>query len=194
MKSLKTGFCLLVIALCGFTYANAQTAQTEKVQRNYEVMMQTVIGTDAADNQNNTPSALSPEIGKLKQNYSYKNYRMSLNNFQRIAENGTINSRTLINSIGSFPSIESYPIYFNWRLVRVKNSDNETTDSVKIDFFHFDASFPAPRSNSIAYDKIELDLSELVLKIGKPTVIGSIAVPQTNETLFFITTVKEIKN
>lgn len=187
-------FSLLFIALCNFSYANAQTNQTEKVQRNYEIMMQTVIGTDNAVEKKNIPTSLSQEINKFKQNYSYKNYELASTSLQRVAEGGSIRYRSLTNDIGSFPEIPTYAIYFNWNFNSIEESKSGSPNDIFIKVFNFDASFPKKRDNLVSYEKVELGIVELNVKANKPNVIGSIAMPQTDETLFFILTVKETNN
>jgi hypothetical protein len=196
MKILRNTFTivsLLIIILLGVNDSSAQdnNAKTSlQNQSSFRVYFQTVLGSDQV-NTKKTPTNLTQVINQIKTDYPYSNYQLISTSYHQISDQGQIQSATILKSIGDF-GIESSPIFVEWTLGPIDKRE-ESLNTIKFIRFNFNAEFPVKINDILSYRKIKYNLSRIRVNENVPTVFGSLSVPQSDETIFFVLTVKEIK-
>lgn len=195
-----------IFAVCLLSLPNifAQTPPVKsQANANYEVILQTVIGSNNADNKTDVSQTLSGVIKKLKANYSYSNFRLSSTFLQRIADGGTIDFKTFLAGENSANKLLNTPSFLVWTLSRLESLPNaKGQNSIQFQSFRFGQQVPVEtqtskdengKTNSVFdYEIVGLTLQKFSLIENAQTVIGSIPTSKPDELLFLILTVKSV--
>ena len=192
-------FCF--VCLLSLTNAFAQTpSNRNQIEPSNEVILQTLIASNGANNKSDIPQMLSGAVKKLKANYSYLNYRLGATFYQRVANNGavelkSVSSETLPNQEGN------YSIFSEWTFNYLQNlPDDKGQNSIQLQNFRFGQRIPivasrvvdaAGRTSSVVnYEQVGLTIQKLSLPENVPTIVGSLTTTKPDELMFLILTVK----
>ena len=202
MKLKKILFSIAVLIFFSLNSSNAfaqsETKQTENV---YEITFQTLVGSNAAGEKTDVPPSLAGVVRKLKTVYTNGNYRLTSTYFQRVAQNGTIESRNLINNANGNQDNQT-PIFSEWSLSEVKSlPDSKGRNSIQFQSFRFGQRTPVKTSifngetgktsSVVNYEQIALTLNKSAVTENVPTVIGSLPMP-SGEIIFIVLSVKSV--
>lgn len=192
-RNVFTIVSLLMIFLTGSTAISAQNNKNKPGRQDlssFKIYFQTVLGTDKADN-SKTSQNVSRAIERIKSDYSYTNYQVISTSYQQISNQGQIQSANIWKSIGDF-GIENSPIFVQWNIGPIESRE-ESLNTIRFRRFNFNAEIPILIKDTLKYRKIKYSLSGIRVDENIPTVFGSLAVPQSDETVFFVLTVKKVK-
>ena len=182
----------MLFAVILFASANIISAQEKKspaniTNQNYEVILQTFVGSNKLDSDKSDNKIFN----RVSSSFGYKSYKQIASNYQRILEGGNITYRTKTKTLGSLEITDEYLISVNWNMGKLTRMSNK---EVMFNGFVYETGLPLKTGNVTSYEKIGVNLNKVGLEIGKPAVIGSLYIPQADETLFFALTVKEVNN
>ena len=192
------------VCLLSLTNLFAQTPPVKfQASANYEVVLQTLIGSNNASNKSDAAQTLSDVVKKLKANYSYSNYRLNSTFLQRIADGGTIDFKTFSAGEDSANKVPNAPSFSVWTLSRLESLPNaKGQNSIQFQGFRFGQQVPVEiqtskdengkTNSSFNYEMVGLTLQKFSLIENAPTVIGSISTSKPDELLFLILTVKSV--
>jgi hypothetical protein len=204
MTKSKIAFSIIAffsVCLLSLTNGFTQTSPTGKqIEPSYEVILQTLVASNNANNKSDIPQMLIGAVKRLKANYPYSNYRLGETFYQRIANTGAIELRNVSNEI--IPDQErSYSIFSEWTLNNLQNlPDAKGQNSIQFQSFRFGQRIPIITSsvkdadgkiNSVVnYEQVGLTIQKLSLAENVPTVIASLSTWKPNELMFLVLTVK----
>lgn len=193
-------FAFLIVCLLSFTNSFAQTPNKTQFEPSYEVVLQTLIGSNLANNKSEIPQTLSNVVKKLKNNYSYSNYSLSSTLLQRIGTAGTGELKSV--SSEAVPNQErNFSVFSEWTLSNLQNvpSENGQT-SIQFQNFRFGQRVPVVvstvkddggKSNSVVnYEQVGLTLQRFSLAENTPTIVGSLSTTKPDELMFLVLTVR----
>lgn len=186
--------CLtLLIALIGVNEISAQTNTEQKPKPAYMIYTYTIVGSNQSGANVKLPNDISAAVNELKGSYSYSNYRMLATHFQWIGVSGDVHYYALLKNFSTFQN-DQHLVRANWSY----NHFQEDSDSGEKGFigfrnFTFKLDFPISVPPTVQYSGVSIILSNLKVPADKPTVFASLPVDLTNETIFFVIKVKEVK-
>jgi len=204
MTKSKIAFSIIAffsVCLLSLTNGFTQTSPTGKqIEPSYEVILQTLVASNNANNKSDIPQMLIGAVKRLKANYPYSNYRLGETFYQRVANTGALELRSVSNEI--IPDQErSYSIFSEWTLNNLQNlPDAKGQNSIQFQSFRFGQRIPIITSsikdangkiNSVVnYEQVGLTIQKLSLAENVPTVIASLSTWKPNELMFLVLTVK----
>ena len=204
MTKSKIAFSIIAffsVCLLSLTNGFTQTSPTGKqIEPSYEVILQTLVASNSANNKSDIPQMLIGAVKRLKANYPYSNYRLGETFYQRVANTGALELRSVSNEI--IPDQErSYSIFSEWTLNNLQNlPDAKGQNSIQFQSFRFGQRIPIITSsikdangkiNSVVnYEQVGLTIQKLSLAENVPTVIASLSTWKPNELMFLVLTIK----
>lgn len=172
--------CLLVL---GAVSTKGQQAGADKSRHTFEVQLHFVLGSDSGAAGPEIPKEIRSAIRRIGKTYAYADYRLASSQYQMVYTGGQIQSDTILKNLGGF-RIADRPIYANWSLggfMETPSAANILTGT-----FRFTARVPSKIGNDITYNKIQYVLRGVALREERPTVIGTLPVPESDELIFFV--------
>lgn len=203
MTKTKIAFSIaafFAVCLLSSTFCFAQTSQKTQAEPSYEIIMQTVIGSNNAGNKADLPQTLTDAAKKLKANYSFTNYRLNSTFIQRVANSGKLELRS-VSMETPFNQEKNYSIFTDWSLNNLQSLLNANgQNQIQIDNFRFGQRVPVVTSifnnetgktNSVVnYELVGVNIQRFSLPENVPTVVGSLSTMKPDELMFLILTVK----
>lgn len=203
MNRPKLSFASLLFFLLSFTFASAaQTAPAiSGLEPNFEVVMNVVLGSDSGPAKSTLPAELSGVLGQLKRNMPFNTYSVANTYFGRIADAGSLEYRSVADIFGIEAGSEN-PSFVEWKIGRIRNVPADgRKHSFTIEGFRFGARVPIRMGATgqdgktpLVYEGIGLNLGNVNLAAGSPTLVGTLSLPRSNGTLFLVMTVNPVKN
>jgi hypothetical protein len=189
------------VCLLSLTNGFAQTSPTGKqIEPSYEVVLQTLVASNNANNKPDIPQTLAGAVKKLKANYPYSSYRLTSTYLQRVANTGTIELKSVSNQ--AIPNQErNFSIFSEWTLNNLQTlPDAKGQNSIQFQSFRFGQRIPiitssvrdeSGKTNSVVnYEQVGLTIQRCSLAENVPTVIGSLSTLSPDELMFLVLTVK----
>ncbi|MEO8074384.1 MAG: hypothetical protein ABI686_14185, partial [Acidobacteriota bacterium] len=146
------------------------------------------------------PQSLSNVVKKLKTIYSYSNYSLDSTYFERVANTGNLEFKSVSREIAQNQE-NSASVFTEWTLGVLRSSPNgKGQSSVLFDSFRFGQRVPivtstskdasGKTSNIVNYEQIGLSMGKMNLSENAPTIIGSLSTSKPDELIFLVLTVK----
>jgi hypothetical protein len=190
-------------AVCLLSFANGfaqSSTQKTQVEPSYEVVLQTVIGSNNASTKTDLPPSLSALLKKLKANFSYSNYWLDSTFLQRVANSGSIYFKAFASSEPSINQDAKTPNFLDWGLNGLQSLPNaKGQNSLQFQNFRFGQQIPinvstskdesGKTNSSVNYEQLGLTIQKFSLLENVPTVIGSLSTSKPDELMFLILTV-----
>lgn len=179
-------------------------AQTpvKQAEPSYEVVLQVLTASNNTTNKSNdVPRMLENVVKKLKNTYSFLNYRINLTYLQRVANTGNLEFKGVSNE----PNQNVYtPIFSEFTLGQLLSlPDVRGQKSISIQDFRFGQRVPVRTANIkgedgninavINYENVGLTMQKLNMPVNTPTVVGTLSTSKSDELLFLIITVKPVE-
>ncbi|MGI8787416.1 MAG: hypothetical protein ACR2HG_06625 [Pyrinomonadaceae bacterium] len=189
--------CLFGLINC---LAQNQTAKTQ-IEPSYEVILQTVVGSNNSNAKTEIPQTLSSLLKNLKAYYSYSNYHLTSTFLQRVASRGTIEFKGVFREAVQNQDA-NFSVFSEWTLNDLQSLPNaKGQNSIQFQNFRFGQRVPVTTSSNldvatgktnsvVNYEQIGLTLQKFSLPENAPTVIGSLSTSKPDEMMFLILTVK----
>lgn len=184
---------------------NSSAAQTEDVKReqvNHEVQLYLLVASDAPGERSNVPQSLDGAIRQLKETLPFANYRLAWTFVDRVRDGGTLE----VSGVGGFPLMQTpansnTPTFFTFGLsgvTLVRGANDQPF--VQVGRFRFGLKVPTQtgltraEGSNAAYPVIQYQdtgiSTELSAREGVPTVVGTLAASQPNESYVLVLTLK----
>ncbi len=191
----------LLVCCFGFLNIFAQTPTNKlQAQPSYEVVLQTLIASNADSGKADVPQTLAAAVRKLKTNYPYSNYRLSSTFLQRVADTGNVELKS-VSSEMNINQEKNFPVFSDWTLTDLRFlPDANGQKSFQFQAFRFGQKIPivtgwvkddSGKGNPIVnYENVGLTIQRFSLAENVPTVIGSLSTTKPDELMFLVLTVK----
>ena len=186
-------FSLLAFSLfilLAFSPASAQ--QPEQVERNYEITLNVLIGSNEAGQRAELPPHLSSISRQLKANFSFANYRVVNTFFGRVSNTGNLEYKSVSNILGQEAEAEAHT-FLEWTLAGFRATPN----GFQARTFRFGARIAVRigkvGEGGLVYEPIGLTVSLIGFPANTPTLIGNISLPKTTGTIFLVVTIRPVE-
>jgi len=170
------------------------------VDQSFEATLYVVIGSDDASQRGDLPKSLDAVAKQIRDNFTFKNYRLMNTYYGRLANNGSLEYKSVSSLKNASTELDS-PTFLDWQLSNFK-SDTSGTDMLSMQMFRFGARVPiviakiagddakgVPVTN---YESVGLTLTKLSVTENSPTLIGTISLPRTAGTVFLVMAIKSV--
>lgn len=188
-KFLFSTAAFLFVCLLGLTNSPAQASNEPQAKTSYEVVLQVITGSNNQIDKPSVPQTLSGVVKKLKNTYSFSNFRLDSTYLQRTS--GSIEFKSVSNTLSQ--NQENFtPIFSDWSLVGIKSfPDAQGKNSIQFQSFRFGQRVPIKTSNGVVnYEQVGIVLQSFGLSENVPTVVGSLSTAKLDELMFLVLTVK----
>jgi len=176
-------------------FALAANAQEQPGDRNYDISLHLVIGSNdaAMSSRSDVPKELDPIVRQMKSGFSFGSYKLLSTFLGRVGEAGQFSYQSVANIDGK-DMPPAVPTFLDWSLQDLRGSTS--LHSLKLQGFRFGARLPVAtggsegRSAGVSYENIGLTVQRLGIMEGSPTLIGTVHLPGTSGTIFVIMTIR----
>lgn len=180
----------------------ASSAQARD-EPDYDVQLDLVVASNTAAEKGSLPQPLDATIRQLRTSLPFAHYRLATTFLNRVKAGGTLEARGVGNflittSIGpNTPTIYSYTFY------QVKQDTNTRGQTfIRIARFKFDLRMPILTSTTLSgasnasspvinYESLGMS-TEVGVREGTPSLIGTLATGRADELLLLLVSVKQI--
>jgi hypothetical protein len=192
-------FIFAFIYLFALNAVFAQTAEKDQIEQSYEVILHVVVASNKPSEKGKLPPSLAGVINNLKTDYLYTNYNLAATFLERISTNGVVGHTGVLNQLDQTQQNNIY--YSDWGLSGLKaGKDQKGNDLIQFQAFNFGAKVPVlmtvnakgDGAQVVNYENIGVRITRFNLPENKPTIIGSLATPKTDEFIFLILTVRPV--
>ncbi len=187
---------LLLGSLSIFAQASAPADQS------YEATLYVVIGSDDAAQRGDLPKSLDAVSKQIRDNFTFKNYRLMNTYYGRLANNGSLEYKSVSSLKNASTELDS-PTFLDWQLASFKaDSTAAGKNALSMQTFRFGARVPiviakiagddakgVPVTN---YESVGLTLNRLTVSENAPTLIGTISLPRTTGTVFLVMAIRPV--
>lgn len=170
--------------------------------QSYEATLYVVIGSDDTAQRGDLPKSLDGVAKQIRDNFTFKNYRLMNTYYGRLANNGSLEYKSVSSLKTASTELDS-PTFLDWQLASFKaDSTNSGKNALSMQTFRFGARVPiviakiagedargVPVTN---YESVGLTLNKLSVSDNVPTLIGTISLPRTTGTVFLVMTIKPV--
>jgi hypothetical protein len=187
--------------LSTFLFVSTAAAQGDRqpmIEPSFDVVLQLVIGTDDRAAGQPLPQNLGNVVKQLRGNYSFAEYRLSNTYLGRLANGGNFEFKSLSTIFGRGAESET-PSFLDWSLHGLRAAPNASGRSDIAVGFRFGARIPIKVSTReeggkqfpvFNYESIGLNAGRVSLPENTPTLLGTLSLPNTNNTMFVVVTFK----
>src|SRR4030095_10756855 len=169
------------------------------VEQSYDAVLQILIGGDDKANMQ-LPQNLGTVAKQLKANYPYPEYKLANTYVGRIAVNGNLENKSISNVFGQTQQGDT-PSFWEWGLGGLRASPAAGgRNDLAFNMFRFGARVPVRTGTAkdgsgntqpiFNYENIGLTTGRLTVPENTPTLIGSLALPNTTGTAFLVLTLR----
>lgn len=170
------------------------------VDANYEVTVQVLMGSDdTATAKGALPGNLNGISQQIRSKVGFSNLRLAGTIIGRIANQGGFEYKSFSDLFGQDPKFRSF---LELTLSGLKADLAGKESSLDIQMLKFGARVPVvvgfrrdeagKDQPSVSYEQIGLTLSRLGISENVPTLVGTLDVPNGNEMIFLVVTVKTL--
>lgn len=170
--------------------------------QSYEATLYILIGSDDAAQRSELPQSLDVVTKQIRDNFTFKNYRLTDTYYGRLADNGSLEYKS-VSSLKNGSTEPDPPTFLDWRLASFKaDSTHAGKNALRMETFRFGARVPVvitrigggeakgvPVTN---YESVGLTLNRLVVSESVPTLIGTVSLPRTTGTVFLVMTIRPV--
>lgn len=192
-------FSLLLFFLASVVSAAptlAQSGNASVPETNYDVVLNLIDGSDGPRN-GSLPGRLSDISKQFRTEFPFKSYNLAQSYIGRIGLNGTFQYKSVSDIFGQ-PSGSDAPTFLEWSIVSARVSAGSPQDQFQIQAFRFGARIPVRMGSAgdagktppvTSYESVGINLDRTSIKIGTPTLVGTLSLPKTNGTIFLVLTI-----
>jgi hypothetical protein len=180
--------------------ANAQgDPRPQQPETSYDVVLQIVIGGDDKAT-TPLPQSLVNITKQLKANYPYSDYKLANTYVGRIGTNGNLENKSISNVFGQTQPPTDTPTFWEWSISTLRSPS--TGNNLMMNGFRFGARVPVRTGSArdgsggvqpiFNYENIGLTSGRLNVPENTPTLIGSLALPNSTGTAFLVLTLRPV--
>lgn len=201
MNKPKSIFAAAFALIFSLAFTNAFAQDVKQSEPNYEVVLHTLIASENTVSQNAVPANLSNIIKKLKETFPFSGYQLASTYLERIENKGSFTYSGITNE---FTEKDGLPPSFNeWSLRGMSRNPESLKNAITFSAFRFgtrlpvDASVPADETNRdsrvINYQFVGFTIDNFSISENKPTLLGTLNLPNKNQMAFVVLTVREVE-
>ncbi len=187
----------------GTSSATAKTA-VARPDINHEVQLYLLSASNEPGARAQLPSSMDAVLKQLKASLPFSNFRLANTFLNRVKDGGTLEvSGVGTLSLSNLPGNAASPTFYRFNLQRVKlATDSDGQQVIQIPRFSFglkvpvqtasvrqDASMTVPSFPVIQYEDTGIN-TEMSVREGEPTVVGTISTNRPDELFVLVITVK----
>jgi hypothetical protein len=161
----------------------AQAGEGTRDGRTFRTSLYVVWGGDSSGGLA-VPDSLKDAVRDIDKMYGLKNYRLVSEHFQTFGSGGMAQSNSILKGLGGY-TMENRPVFTEWQLGPIAPGAGPA-GSVGFTRFIYKARVPTTIGGAVDYSNVESAINRFTLKLGKPSVVASMQVPQTDSMLFFV--------
>lgn len=191
LKIISTTAAFCIVFLLSLTNTFAQTQPKPQAETSYDVVLHILTASNNSGDKSSVPTTLSNVVKKLKTIYSFTNYRLDSTFLQRVANNGSIDFKSVDNT--PTQNQENRPqSFFDWSLLGLQILPNASGQNlIQFQSFRFGQRVPIrTTTDGFNYEQIGLTIQRFSMSENVPTIIGSLSTSNPNELTLLILTVK----
>ena len=188
----KTLLALAVISIAA-SAAFAQSNDPNSPQPNFPVALQLIVGGSDAGSKGELPASLANVTRQIRSSIPYASYRLANTYLGRVGNNGTFEYKSVADLLGQSQSEPATFLEWSVRGIRVVGNDYQAQT------VRFGARVPVKTEMSdansgskhsvINYEPIGLSFERIGIAENVPTLLGTLTIPKTGETLFLVMTI-----
>lgn len=199
-KTILSIFFLAAVIVFGGRVSFSQIDAKPVRESSFEAMLYVVLGTDEAVQGTELPKNIAPVTKQLRDNFAFGNYRLLNTYIGRVANNGSLEYKSVSSLAGPEREIDS-PSFLEWQLNGLRSSETAAgNDLLLMQMFRFGARVPikftslegGKTSQVVNYESVGLNVNKLSMTQNIPTLIGTITLPRTAGTVFLVLAVKPV--
>lgn len=191
----------LFVSIFVLAMAVVVVAQPEppRLEPSYEVSLQLLIGSNDATARGEVPKNLTAVSSKLKNSFSFTNYRLASTLLGRVSNTGDFSYKSLANVFGQELDPKS-GTFLEWSMANFRKLPSATGQGFQAHGFRFGARVPVTtgtfqdntgKTNPVInYESIGLNFVKVGVPENVPTLIGTLTLPGANGTIFLVMTVR----
>lgn len=202
MNKSKIFLLTIFVFLFGLSSVFAQNESERQAEPNREIILQVLVASNSPAGKTTLPSSLANVTRKLNSIYSFADYRVAMTYLERVANSGNLEYRGIADNFMQNQK-EERPVFLEWALGGLRILPNANNQSVaQFQNFRFGMRVPVvtgtfkaesgQTSSVVNYESTGLTVQRFNVPENTPTVIGTIMLPRTDETVFLVLTVNSI--
>jgi hypothetical protein len=173
--------------------ASAQADDPNKPQPNFQIALHLIVGGSDTGNKSELPASLAAVTRQIRAAVPYSSYRLANTYIGRVGNGGNFEYKSVADLLGRS---ESDPATFlEWSVggIRLVGTDYQAQS------FRFGARVPVNtevtdlaggnKHTVVNYEPIGLSFRQVGVGENVPTLLGTLTLPKTAETLFLVMTV-----
>ncbi len=201
---IKSKYFIIAIAVPTFMFLgnfSICAQETAQIEPNFELVLQTLIGSDGPVSKNKIPASLGNVIKKLKDTFPFSDYQLTSTYLERIENKGSFVYKGITDEFtekGSMP-----PSFNEWALSRMKINSDSSKKIIGFSSFRFGTRLPIlthvasenenKASPVVNYEFVGFTIDSLSISENIPTLLGTLSLPNKNQMAFIILTVKAVE-
>ena len=191
LKIISTTAAFYVVFLLSLTNTFAQTQPKPQAETSYDVVLHILTASNNSGDKSSVPTTLSNVVKKLKTIYSFTNYRLDSTFLQRVANNGNMEFKSVVNPTGQTQE-NSPPSFLDWSFYGLQSLPNAGGQNlIQFQTFRFGQRISITTSPGVInYEQIGLTIQRFSMSENVPTIIGSLSTSNPNELTLLVLTVK----
>ena len=202
-RKILTIMFVAAVAMFGGRTSFAQgAAKTAASGSSYEAMLYVVLGTNESAAGAELPKSIAGVTRQLRDNFSFNNYRVLNTYVGRIADNGSLEYKSVASLQNAADRELDSPSFLEWTLANLRSTDSPASgDQLMMHTFRFGALDPVrftavaeggKTSSVVNYENVGLTVNKLGITQNSPTLIGTISLPRTTGTVFLVLAVRPV--
>ena len=202
-RRILTIMFVAAVALFGGRVSLAQgDAKSAPRDANFEAMLYVVLGSNEAAAGAELPKSIAGVTRQLRDNFSFNNYRVLNTYVGRIANNGSLEYKSVATLQNATDRELDSPSFLEWNLANLRSADSPASgDQLIMQTFRFGARVPVRFTSAaegdkatslVNYENVGLTVNRLGIAPNSPTLIGTISLPRTTGTVFLVLAVRPV--
>ena len=190
------------VALSAGRISFAQGPGKPIADASYEAMLYVVLGSNDAAPGGELPKNIAGVTRQLRDNFNFSNYRLLNTYVGRIANNGSLEYKSVATLQNATDREIDSPSFLEWSLNNLRTSEAAPSgDLLVMQVFRFGARVPIKFTSAIEggkthqtvnYENVGLTVNRLGVAQNSPTLIGTISLPRTAGTVFLVLSVRPV--
>jgi hypothetical protein len=200
-------FCLALIVMFA-SQANAQSNNSDSSKpvavqpqddlTNLNLQLSLITASNDPAEKGNIPNALESVTKQLRSTLGFSNFKLATTLLGRVGTTNPFNVKGVAGSMFSVQSSASNPVFYDWTArVRIKSQD-----IIEINSFQFSVRIPIVvgvvntdpakgASSTIQYENSGVS-TNVILREGEPTVVGTFNVGRADQMFIVVLTVQRV--
>jgi hypothetical protein len=184
--------------------ANDSAASVQaRDEPDYDIQLDLVIASNNAAEKSNLPQSLDATIRQLKTSLPFAHYRLATTFLNRVKTSGTLEARGVGNFLITTSIGPNTPTFYDYTFHQLKQDMSVQGQTfIRIARFKFDLRMPIVTGTTLSsagnasspiinYESVGMS-TEMGVREGTPTLIGTLATGRADELLLLLVSVKQI--